>query len=135
MLVRSFVRPTGSNLSIFIAQIFTLLSLSSWTDEACLPGGRDRGGYHRVQALCQLIVQLDVIDLEMKLALVSTGPHLEPEPLLELSPEPALVRGLHSLGDVVHPQGPVINVTLGRGALTDGQQATVHHEVVLNGLE
>ena len=66
---------------------------------------------------------------------MSTSPHLEPEPLLELSPEPALVRGLHPLGDVVHPQGPVINVTLGRRALTDGQQTTVHHEVVLNGLE
>ena len=93
------------------------------------------GGYHRVQALCQLVVQLDVVDLEVELALVSTVPHLEPEPLLKLSPESALVRRLHPLGAVVHPQGPVVNVSLGRGALTDGQQATVHHEVMLNGLD
>ena len=75
-----------------------------------------------------------MVDLEMELSLVSAGPHLEPEPLLELSPQPALVRGLHPLSDVVDPQGPIVNLPLGRGALTNGQQAAVHHEVVLNRL-
>ena len=76
-----------------------------------------------------------MVDLEMELPLVSASPHLEPEPLLELSPQPALVRGLHPLLDIVDPQGPVVNLSLRRGALTNSQQAAVHHEVMLNGLE
>ena len=95
-------------------------------------GRGDGRRYHGVEALRQLVVQLHVVHLHVQLALVLRRPHLEPQPLLELSPQLAPMRSLHPLVHVVDNE-PALDLPPGRGRLSYGELPAVDHEVLLDG--